>query len=68
MNVMRQMPRKQMEVENSSDEEVDKEDHDVSRTVLTSELQELSPLILSEYFSAKVTVRSRMTILKIVQK
>ncbi|GMN45078.1 hypothetical protein TIFTF001_014267 [Ficus carica] len=42
-------------IENSSDEEVDKEDHDVSRMILTSELQELPPLILSEYFSAKVT-------------
>ncbi|GMN48537.1 hypothetical protein TIFTF001_017698 [Ficus carica] len=55
-------------IENSNDEEVDKEDHDVSRTVLTSELQELPPLILSEYFSAKVTVRSRVTILKDIHK
>ncbi|GMN20139.1 hypothetical protein TIFTF001_050006 [Ficus carica] len=42
--------------ENSSDEEADKEDHDISRMILTSDLQELPPLILSEYFSAKVTV------------
>ncbi|GMN35132.1 hypothetical protein TIFTF001_042173 [Ficus carica] len=53
---------------NSSDEEVDKEDHDVSRTVFTLDLQELPLLILSEYFSAKVLVRSRMTILKDIQK
>ncbi|GMN72150.1 hypothetical protein TIFTF001_051944 [Ficus carica] len=37
---------------------------DISRMVLTSELKELPPLILSEYFSAKVTVRSKMAILK----
>ncbi|GMN40567.1 hypothetical protein TIFTF001_009793 [Ficus carica] len=54
--------------ENSSNEEVDKEDHDISRMVLTSELQELPPLILSEYFSAKVIVRSKMTILEDIQK
>ncbi|GMN47876.1 hypothetical protein TIFTF001_017055, partial [Ficus carica] len=54
--------------ENSSDEEVDKEDHEVSRTVLTSELRDSPPLILSEYFSAKVIVRLRMTILADVHK
>ncbi|GMN51340.1 hypothetical protein TIFTF001_020493 [Ficus carica] len=54
--------------ENSSDEEVDKEDYDISRMVLTSKLHELPPLILSEYFSAKVTVRSKMTILEDIQK
>ncbi|GMN60429.1 hypothetical protein TIFTF001_029528 [Ficus carica] len=36
--------------------------------VLTSELQELPPLILFEYFSAKVIVRSIMTILEDIQK
>ncbi|GMN74023.1 hypothetical protein TIFTF001_052297 [Ficus carica] len=50
--------------ESSSNEEVDEEDQDISRMVLTSELKELPPLILSEYFSAKVTVRSKMAILK----
>ncbi|GMN51325.1 hypothetical protein TIFTF001_020483 [Ficus carica] len=34
-------------IENSSDDEIDKEDHDISRMVLTSELQELPSLILS---------------------
>ncbi|GMN53204.1 hypothetical protein TIFTF001_022337 [Ficus carica] len=53
--------------ENSSDEKVDKEDRDISRMVLTSELQELPPLILSEYFSVKVTVQSKMTILEDIQ-
>ncbi|GMN60362.1 hypothetical protein TIFTF001_029461 [Ficus carica] len=50
------------------DAEVDKEDHDISRMVLTSELQELPPLILSKYFSAQVTVRSKMAILEDIQK
>ncbi|GMN54912.1 hypothetical protein TIFTF001_024019 [Ficus carica] len=53
--------------ESSSNEEVDEEDQDISRMVLTSELKELPPLILSEYFSAKVTVRSKMAILKEIQ-
>ena len=35
--------------------------------VLRSELQELPPPILSEYFSAKVTVRSKMAILEDIQ-
>ncbi|GMN19132.1 hypothetical protein TIFTF001_048582, partial [Ficus carica] len=57
--------RKQIRLQkSSSNKEVDEEDQDISRMVLTSELKELPPLILSEYFSAKVTVRSKMTILK----
>ncbi|GMN58449.1 hypothetical protein TIFTF001_027543 [Ficus carica] len=61
-------PRETNEItENLSNEEVDEEDHDMSRMVLTSELKELPPLILSEYFSAKVTVRSKMAILEEIQ-
>ncbi|GMN53234.1 hypothetical protein TIFTF001_022375 [Ficus carica] len=49
---------------NSSNEEVDEEEPDMSRMVLTSEIKELPPLILAEYFSAKVTIRSKMAILE----
>ncbi|GMN31830.1 hypothetical protein TIFTF001_049722 [Ficus carica] len=52
---------------NSSNEEVDEEEPDMSRMVLTSEIKELPPLILAEYFSAKVTIRSKMAILEEIQ-
>ena len=52
---------------NSSNEEVDDEEPDMSRMVLTSEIKELPPLILAEYFSAKVTIRSKMAILEEIQ-